>query len=228
MTSDHVPNFGGPDRVARIAGLPGSHREGRCRTVNDSASLRPRQGEDTIKDSYLSVALALARAGSAVADNLLSIDGVLTSSDSIAIGYNGPDAPNQNTFYYDAFTFTINMDGVYTISMEALDTTFAPWIGVYANDYNPLDYFAPAPFALWGSELCGDTIGGATPLSFSQGTYQVVAASYFWIEEPLALEEGAYRITITGQDGADINLVPAPGAAVLAMAGGLVAMKRKR
>ena len=181
-----------------------------------------------MKTTHLSAALALALAGSALADNPLSIDGALTTSDSIAIGYNGPDAPNQNTFYYDAFTFTINIDGVYTISMDAIDTTLAPWIGVYANDYNPLDYFAPAPFALWGSDLGGDLIGGTTPLSLSQGTYQVVAASYYWIEEPLAPDEGAYKITIAGPHGADINLVPAPGAAMLAILGGVIAARRKR
>ncbi|MFO0833442.1 MAG: hypothetical protein U0638_00615 [Phycisphaerales bacterium] len=182
-----------------------------------------------MKTPHLGAALALAlAAGSALADNPLSIDGVLTTSDTIAIGYNGPDWPNQNTFYYDAFTFTINMDGAYAISMDALDATLAPWIGVYANDFNPLDYFSPAPFALWGSGLGGDTIGGTTSLLLSQGTYQVVAASYYWIEEPWALDEGAYRVTITGPDGADINLLPAPGAALLAIAGGVVALKRTR
>lgn len=161
----------------------------------------------------------------ALAANPLTIDNALTAADAIATGFNGPDAPNANTFYHDAYTITVSLNGSYSFEIDALDAGLAPWIGLYNNDFNPADYFAPAPLTLNASQFGGDTV--LATFNIPAGTYQVVAASYYWIEESNALDEGAYRVTITGPQGADIVLIPAP--ATLALLGlGLATARRRR
>ncbi|MFZ4573651.1 MAG: hypothetical protein ACOYN0_04590 [Phycisphaerales bacterium] len=160
----------------------------------------------------------------ACADNPLVIQGALAPTDAIAIGYDGPNAPGPSTFYYDLYTFTVSMTGVYTFSMEAPGPGLAPWLGVYANNFTPVDYLSPLPIDIVAAPP-GTTI--SMDLNLTAGTYQALASTADWIEEANALDEGDYTLTMSGPVGAEINLVPSPGVGAVGLLA-LAARRRRR
>lgn len=165
-------------------------------------------------------------AGAALADNPLVISESLSPTDAISIGFDGPNTPGPSTFYYDLYLISVNADATYTFTMEALSDQLAPWIGVYNNNFTPADYWSPPPI-----DLAANAIGGTTvsmDLFLSAGTYQILASSVDWIEEPDALDEGPYRVTVSGPPGTDITLLPAPGTAALAAVACTLGMVRRR
>ncbi len=163
-------------------------------------------------------------AGVAMGDNPLVISGMLSPTDLVAIGFDGPNAPGASTFYYDMYLIGVDTPGVYTFAMEAPGAGLAPWVGVYGMNFNAMDYFGPAPL-----DLVAGPAGGVVSMDIvlSPGLYQVVASSVDWIEEPDALDEGAYSVTVAGPEGATVRLVPAPGVG-LALVGGLAMARRRR
>lgn len=167
-------------------------------------------------------------AGLALADNPLVINGALESTDQIAIGYDGPNSPGPSTFYYDLYTFTVDTDATYSFTMETFDGGLAPWIGVYDNNFSALDYFSPAPIDLAAVQADPNGASASIDIHLAPGTYQALASSVDWIEEPDALDEGPYKVTIAGPAGADIQLIPVPGAAAVIGVAGLLSARRRR
>lgn len=175
---------------------------------------------------YAFGAAALALAHCAHADNPLVISNALASTDAIAIGFDGPNSPGPSTFYYDLYTFAVDTTGTYSFTMQATDVGLAPWVGVYGGNFSAADYFNPTPIDLAANALGGTTV--TMNLLLAAGTYQAVASSVDWIEEPDALDEGQYVLTIGGPTGADIRLVPAPGFGMLALGCLKLASRRSR
>lgn len=174
----------------------------------------------------LALACFLTAGSPASAANPLIINGDLSPTDLIAIGFDGPNSPAASTFYYDLYTFTVDTSGAYDFTIDGLDAGLAPWVGIYANNFNALDYWSPTPL-----DLAADPVGGgigSVSIALTPGIYQAIASSVDWIEEPDALDQGAYQITISGPPGAIIELVPPPSAAMTFLISGLVVARRRR
>lgn len=177
-------------------------------------------------NTHTAIAAVLALAGSASAANPLLIPGTLAPTDLIATGFDGPNTPAADTFYFDYYEISVDTTGTYELGIDALAPSLAPWVGIYANNFNISHYFDPAPI-----DLAADPTGGSNPMIpvfLTPGTYQLIASSVDWIQEPEALDEGDYLVTISGPDGANITLIPIPGTVgVLALATPLFRRRRR-
>jgi hypothetical protein len=162
---------------------------------------------------YIALTAACVVCASASAANPLLIPGSLTPSDLIATGFDGPNTPNADTFYYDYYVISVDVAGDYEFTIEASSASLAPWVGIYSNNFNVNHYFDPAPIDLGANGVGGSVASVTIPLV--PGTYEVLASSVDWIEEADALDEGDYLVSIVGPAGANIELVPTPGSATM-------------
>jgi hypothetical protein len=174
---------------------------------------------------WLGLAGVAVLSGTAMGSNVLVLSGILADSDAVAIGYDGPNAPAANTFVYDLYTISVDLMGTYQFDLDSEALTLMPWVGVYANNFNALDYWSPQALVL-ATASPGDT--ASVSMVLTPGVYQVVAASVDWVEEVGALDDGPYTMTVTGPRGSNVELIPTPGAGVLAMVGLTAGLRRRR
>ncbi|MFT5423858.1 MAG: MYXO-CTERM domain-containing protein [Phycisphaerales bacterium] len=168
------------------------------------------------------VLVVFALAPHALADNPLEFFGEVTESDLIA-----ELSPSDNlSFYMDMTRINFSESGSYNFQMTAGES-LSPWLGITADGDFDLENYGTTPFIRERSSATG---GGTVlfDLDLSAGVYEISNGSYWYRENSMGLNLGAYTMVITGPPGSEITIVPAPGAMALLGFGGLIGLRRRR
>ncbi len=166
------------------------------------------------------VILVVAMSPLALADNPLVISGEVSDTDSISYFLDGAG----NSFYYDLVRINIDTEGTYNFEMDP-GQSLSPWFGVTADGDFDTNNYDDTPFYIQeGDAPTGVPVSRSVDLL--AGVYEVSMGSWWYIEQGTGQNLGEYTMTISGPDGAQITVVPAP-AAGLALLGGLLGCQRR-